>query len=154
MPKNNSQMTLFQPTVHLVALEWSEIDAEKAFFSPIITIIANSWSLPMLVLQLSLHIFPSFPHALICWDPAIGYFCPVFENRPKYSRATRGGMEFCNEKMADQVFRHPYSLYFQLWWILFWFWPQKFRIGCKNFLEVSDFISAHISALLDYFMTQ
>ena len=154
MSKNTSQMILFQPTVHLVALEWSEIDAEKAFFLPIIRVIPNSWSLPMLVSQLSLPFFPSFPHVLICWDPIIRYSCLAFENCPKDSWASRGGLDFCFEKIADQVFRHPYSLFFQLWWILFWFWPQKLRIGSKNFLEVTDFISAHISALLDYFITQ
>ena len=154
MSKNTSQMILFQPTVQLVSLELSEIDAEKAFFLPIIRVIPNSWSLPMLVSQLSLPFFPSFPHVLICWDPTIGYSCLVFDNRPKDSRATRGGLDFCYEKIADQVFWHPYSLFFQLWSILFWFWPQKLWIGSKNFLEVTDFISAHISALLDHFITQ
>ena len=103
----------------------------------------------MAVLAIFSQYFWNFWAYMDWWDPTFGDSCLGFEKWPADSQGMRGRLEFWDEKMANQVFRHPYSLFFQIWWIFFYVWPQKFRIGFKNVLEVTRFVCTYISVLLD-----
>ena len=106
MSNNISQTIQFLHTVHSWALEWSKSVPRESNFPLIITVIGNSQSFPMTLLQLSHNFSSNFPSVLLCWDPVTANPHLVLENWPKEGWGSRESLKCLSPKIWDWVFWH------------------------------------------------